>query len=156
MRRTPTLALFLCALALHASATAGDDAPPDDAVTFGGHHYRLVDEVEELSWDGARSSCEEQGGHLAVVTGAEEAAFIAELCNGRYMFLGASDAEEEGSWRWVDGSPWEYTNWMKGQPNDYTGSEDYLATYDGGAWVDVDGAGDGFWMPTGYICEWDR
>ena len=45
---------------------------------------------------------------------------------------------------------------MKGQPNDYSGSEDYLATYDGGEWVDVDHSGAGFWMPTGYICEWDR
>ena len=40
--------------------------------------------------------------------------------------------------------------------NDYTGAENYLATYDGGKWVDVDVSGDDFWMPTGYICEWDR
>jgi len=145
-----------CAFTAALASDAKPAAPPAGAAVHGGHHYLLVDEVEDLSWDSARTRCEQQGGHLAVVTDAEEAAFIAGLCDGRYMFLGASDADEEGRWSWVDGSDWEFTHWMKGQPNDYTGSEDYLATYDGGAWVDVDGSGDDFWMPTGYICEWDR
>jgi hypothetical protein len=45
---------------------------------------------------------------------------------------------------------------MKGQPNNYGGNEHCLATYDGGEWVDVADDGNGFWMPTGYICEWER
>ena len=153
-----TICAALLALATAAAGTDGaaDSALPADAVAFGGHHYELVDEVEALSWSGAKRSCEERGAHLAVVTDADEAAFIAALCDGRYMFLGASDAGTEGEWRWVDGSAWDYTNWMAGQPNDYSGAEDYLATYDDGAWVDVDAKGDDFWMPTGYICEWDR
>jgi hypothetical protein len=43
---------------------------------------------------------------------------------------------------------------MAGQPNDYGGSEDYLATYDDGEWVDVEHEGRAFWMPTGFLCEW--
>ena len=43
---------------------------------------------------------------------------------------------------------------MEGQPNNYGGDENYLATYDGGEWVDVAVSGDDFWMPTGFICEW--
>jgi len=93
---------------------------------------------------------------LAVVTDEEEAAFVAGLCDGRYMYLGATDRDEEGTWTWVDGTPWDYTNWMDGQPNDYNGEEDYLATYDDGEWVDVSVSGSGFWMPTGFICEWSR
>ena len=137
---------------------AGAEVPalPEGAVAFGDHHYTLVDEVEDLSWAGARDRCAADGGHLAVVTSAEEAQFIADLCDGRYMFLGASDEAEEGTWAWVDGTEWSFTHWMDGQPNDYTGEEDYLATYDGGQWVDVDASGSDFWMPTGYICEWDR
>ena len=121
---------------------------------FGGHHYLLVDDVEDLSWDKAKQQCEDWGAHLVVVTQAAEAAFIAKLCDERYMYLGASDAAEEGTWVWVDGSEWDFTHWHKGQPNDYAGGENYLATYDRGEWVDVDGSGDDFWMPTGYICEW--
>ena len=129
---------------------------PETAVEHGGHHYLLVDEVEDLSWSKARQECADRGAHLAIITTEAEAKFIAELCDGRYMYLGASDEAAEGVWRWIDGSPWRFTRWMKGQPNDYSGSEDYLATYDDGEWVDVDAKGDGFWMPTGYICQWDR
>lgn len=138
------------------SAPAGAGVPPAEAVAHGGHHYLIVDGVEDLSWDSARSACEAAGGHLAIVGDAEEAAFVAKLCDGRYMFLGASDAAEEGRWLWVDGTPLTFAHWMRGQPNDYTGSEDYLATYDEGEWVDVDASGDDFWMPTGYVCEWER
>ena len=139
-----------------AQTPPGPPPPPEDAVEFNSHHYRLVDEVENVSWTSARQACEADGAHLAVVTSIEEAGFIATLCDERYMYLGGSDQTEEGLWAWVDGTPWEFTHWMTGQPNDYSGSEDYLATYDGGEWVDVDHSGEDFWMPTGYICEWDR
>ena len=152
-----SLFVFGLAVALAAETTPpGPPPPPEDSVEFGGHHYRLVDKVEELSWTTARQTCKADGAHLVTIAGADEAAFIAKLCDDRYMYLGASDHEEEGVWKWVDGTPWEFTHWMSGQPNDYSGSEDYLATYDGGEWVDVDHAGEDFWMPSGYICEWDR
>ena len=147
--------LLLAALAL-SDTPPGPAPPPENAVEFNEHHYLLVDDVEDLSWTKARDTCAADGAHLAVITSTEEAEFIAGLCDDRYMYLGASDHEEEGTWAWVDGSPWEFTHWMRGQPNDYSGSEDYLATYDGGEWVDVDHSGTSFWMPTGYICEWDR
>ena len=43
-----------------------------------------------------------------------------------------------------------------GQPNNWSGDEHYLGTYDGGEWVDVWAEGDDFWMPTGFLCEWDE
>jgi len=51
--------------------------------------------------------------------------------------------------------PFLYTCWMSGQPKNHGGNENYLATYDKGEWVDVAAEGDGFWTPTGFICEWD-
>ena len=159
MRRHTVRALVLSTLLAGAvSAVAEDTAPPipGGAVEHAGHHYLVFDEVEDLSWSGGKTHCESLGGYLTVVTSEAEAAFIAGLCDGRYLFLGASDAEEEGNWVWVDGSPWEYTFWMDGQPNNYGGTEDYLATYSKGRWVDVEASGDDFWMPTGYICEWSR
>ena len=146
------------AVAGDATAAAGADAPsaiPATASSFGGHHYLVFDEVEDLSWQSAKLACEALGGHLAVITSKEEAEFINQLANGAYLFLGATDQEEEGTWVWIDGSEWSYTNWYPDQPNDYD-DEDYLATYDEGEWVDVDASGDAFWMPTGYICEWDQ
>ena len=160
MNAMPTRVLpALLAIALLPPASSADETLPPipaAAVAFAGHHYLLVDEVEDLSWDGARERCDGLGATLAVVTSAAEAEFVAGLCDGRYMYLGATDRETEGQWRWVDGSPWEFTFWMDGQPNDYGGTEDFLATYGKGRWVDVDGSGDDFWMPTGFICEWAR
>jgi hypothetical protein len=127
--------------------------PPDDAVRFEGHRYKVFE--EDLSWHEAKVACEARGGLLACIESAAEQAFIAELCDGRYLYLGATDEGEEGTWVWVNGSPWDFTAWLRGQPNNYFGTEHYLATYDEGKWVDVAAEGKGFWMPTGYICEWE-
>lgn len=136
-----------------ATATVADDAPPADATRFQGSAYAAFE--ADVSWHEARARCQEMGGHLAVIETAEEAEFIADFADGRYLFLGATDEETEGEWRWVNGAAWDYTNWLDGQPNNWN-DEDYLATYDGGEWVDVDAEGDEFWMPTGYVCEWDN
>jgi hypothetical protein len=127
---------------------------PADAAAFGGHWYKAYE--EDVSWHEARRRCEEMGGYLACIETAEEQAFIARLADGRYLSLGATDEAKEDTWVWVNGSPWDYTAWMGGQPNNWGGDEHYLATYDDGEWVDVAAEGDDFWMPTGFICEWER
>ena len=129
-------------------------ARPKDAVEFGGHWYKAFDECG--SWHEARKKCEKMGGYLACIETDEEQAFICRLADGRYLSLGATDECEEGTWVWVNGAKWDYTCWMGGQPNNYGGEEHYLATYDDGEWVDVAVEGDDFWMPTGFICEWEK
>lgn len=135
-------------------STAAVPRHPADAVAFGGHWYKAFD--NDTSWHAAMTNCAEAGGYLACIETESEQAFIAKLADGRYLSLGATDEESEGAWRWINGAPFKYQCWMEGQPNNYGGCEHYLATYDGGEWVDVADDGDGFWMPTGYICEWER
>ena len=36
---------------------------------------------------------------------------------GMATFVGASDADNEGTWKWGDGEPFTYTNWAKNEPN---------------------------------------
>lgn len=127
---------------------------PADAVQFKGHWYKVFD--EKLEWHEAKKRCETMGGYLACIETKEEQAFITKLADGRYLCLGATDEQKEDCWMWVNGAPFTYECWMSGQPNNYGGDENYLATYDGGDWVDVAAEGGGFWMPTGFICEWDR
>jgi hypothetical protein len=145
----------------------GETSPPADvqaltvpagqsaeAQFFQGHWYQAFG--RKVSWHEARRICEEMGGYLACIESDAEQRFVADLAGGRYLYLGATDEYREGSWEWINGEPVTYSCWMDGQPNNYGGNEHYLATYDEGMWVDVADEGEGFWMPTGFLCEWDR
>ena len=73
--------------------------------------------------------------------------------NGPAAFIGASDAAQEGVWRWVTGPEtgtnfWngaangsavtgQYANWATGEPNNSGGSENYAVIGGDGKWVDV-------------------
>ena len=59
--------------------------------------------MSQVSWSEARTACQcGQGGHLASVTSAEEAAAVAGLVTAN-TWLGGRDWPEEGSWGWTDG-----------------------------------------------------
>jgi hypothetical protein len=56
-----------------------------------------------LSWDDARQNCNDRGGgwDLATIHDAAVNAFLSELVSTE-AWVGASDAEVEGTWAWVD------------------------------------------------------
>ena len=39
-----------------------------------------------------------------------------------FLWLGGTDKDEEGTWKWSDGSPFEFTNWLWGEPNNWIGN----------------------------------
>ena len=127
---------------------------PADAVEFNGHWYHVFEEAG--TWHDAERRCRAMGGYLACIETREEQQFLACLAKGLYLWLGGTDERKEGEWHWVNGSPFSYTAWMDGQPNNWGGDENYLATYDCGEWQDAADEGKGAWMPTGFICEWER
>ena len=91
-------------------------------VSIGGPFLRH----EKKSWDDARADCKLHGGDLATPHSAAELAWLS----GPYddaIWLGGSDTAEEGTWRWIDGSPMDYTAWASGQPTDPDGQHDHLA-----------------------------
>lgn len=140
---------------------------PDTAVEFNGHYYQVYD--TPMTWDEAKAYCESLGGHLATITSAEENNFIKDLVSSgtkNVYWLGASDAEQEGVWKWVTSEPFEFTNWSYGEPNDdgeISTPEDYLEMYkSSGKWNDgeIDGDPNGYGGKCslanhGLICEWD-
>ncbi|WAR16579.1 CLC4M-like protein [Mya arenaria] len=76
--------------------------------------------TEELNWHDARNSCLNLGATLAVVTDEDEDEFVWKLIQTlehKFAWLGASDKDLEGSWRWVTGAEWNFTLWL----NDYVG-----------------------------------
>ena len=126
-----------------------------------------------VSWYEAKKKCEELGGHLLVISSAEEQAYInsyvkelhqAGKLTKRNIWLGATI--NNGVVTWVNGEKSSYTNWASGEPNNYGGVENCIMMYtplsEGnlGFWNDESGYGrdDGgaYTLSTmGYICEWD-
>ncbi len=148
---------------------------------YNGHTYALID--ERMSWDDAIAFCEKTGGHLVTITSQEENAFLMDKAfyttdNATYYpsgaWIGFSDAEEEGNWKWVTGEAVTYTNWVEPCPEDTDGNKDYAilvpvdsefftktgyAVYKAG-WHNIVGATKLNWGATSYecrelICEWD-
>ena len=155
------------------AASAEDRAKgEDEVVAYGGHTYALFD--EGVSWDNAKKSCEKRGGHLVCINDEKEQQFLQTLVAGGglpFYWIGLSDAEIEGTFKWVNGDPLTYTNWCQDQPDNWQGSEDSVmmpnrdvqfSKYDEwtnpfGTWNDMNSNGDRdhSLSEMGYICEWD-
>uniref|UniRef100_A0A8C6SS91 C-type lectin domain-containing protein n=1 Tax=Neogobius melanostomus TaxID=47308 RepID=A0A8C6SS91_9GOBI len=107
----------------------------------------------EQSWTMAEKSCNNLGGNLASIRNYWENVFISGLIDGP-AWLGGHDMVQDGVWMWTDGSPWDYTNWWHGEPNNYGGIEDGLE-------INAYGPADTFWNDNlssrkmGYICAYD-
>ncbi|KAJ0022148.1 hypothetical protein NQD34_009637, partial [Periophthalmus magnuspinnatus] len=55
------------------------------------------------TWEESRSYCQEYGGDLIVINSNEEQEFVKLYEDNKW--IGLSDRETEGVWKWVDGSP---------------------------------------------------
>ena len=115
------------------------------------HLYLYID--QSTTWHEARDTCASQGGYLVTIQDAGENGFVYQLLPDGISWLGATDEAEEGTWVWVSGEPWEYTNWAPGEPNNADkGGEHYLSiSYPEKSplWND---------LPLGelpFVCEWE-
>ncbi|KAM6467773.1 uncharacterized protein PHA67_023415 [Liasis olivaceus] len=88
-------------------------------------------------WEMARKKCADVDSHLLIINSKKEQDFVIQ--NVEYsIWLGLNDAEEEGTWRWVDGSPLEKGFWRQGEPSDSgTTGEDCAVLYKEGNWNDI-------------------
>ncbi len=103
------------------------DITPISETEYNGHKYILYN--GRVSWHMAKAFCERNGGHLVTITSENEQNIINELnADGRYLWLGASDTNQDGIWEWVTGEPFEYAYWLQGEPNYGSGIEMYLGT----------------------------
>ncbi|XP_045436839.1 C-type lectin domain family 4 member F isoform X2 [Pipistrellus kuhlii] len=75
------------------------------------------------SWQEAEESCVSHGAHLASVTSAEEKAYLTEFTQSSYYWIGLTDRHREGSWRWIDGTPFNDASskafWFPNQPDNW-------------------------------------
>jgi hypothetical protein len=107
---------------------------PEGAESFGGHHYMLY--ASAVSWEKAKAFSESVGGHLATITSQSEQDWIKKTFGASFeLWIGGSDADEEGTWRWITGEKWRYANWATAEPNNL-GLEHSLQMLRDGTWRD--------------------
>lgn len=105
--------------------------------SFNGAHYYMYKYHNNISWTQARFISEQLGGHLWVIDNAQEQAAVTsmvqqfpqwhgEAMNGAYL--------ENGQWKWVNGAPFNYTNWASGQANNGTANHIRVQFNWGGQW----------------------
>merc|ERR1711974_170484 len=97
------------------------------------------------TWAEAEKFCNAKNCHLASVTSPEIHDYIQSKVNPKnilsFFWIGGTDKEEEGEWKWTDGSDWNYEKWATQpiqQPDDKHSNEDCLQIY----WNDSNGWND--------------
>lgn len=101
-----------------------------DGQEVGGGAFSVV--RGRMTWEQARVDAVARGGMLAGFANVGEwnralaelgAAALYEIDG---LWIGATDRETEGAWKWVDGAPVTFANWAEGEPDNLNDS-DYAA-----------------------------
>ena len=104
------------------------------------HYYRLT---TATTWSEAQAFAEINGAHLTAINDAAEEEWLDDIFNNstsrRFadMWIGYTDAAEEGVWRWTNGDSVTHSNWFSGQPDS-----------SGGAGYEEDGAAMNYFRET--------
>ena len=72
-------------------------------------------------WNDAEQICRGKGGHLASVTSSAANEYIlrelAKRASAEELWIGGTDEELEGTWKWTDGSAWGFSFWDEDRPS---------------------------------------
>ena len=133
---------------------------PTSWIAFEGSCYKHF--THNKTWTNAKAVCNAKGAQLVKIEAADENDFIKKefFANEGDFWIGLTDVETEGDWRWSDGCKLTgYTNWKAGQPNNIKKSQHCGAikkehfnnrTYDG-EWHD-----NACYVRKQFICEMYR
>ncbi|XP_066984550.1 hepatic lectin-like isoform X2 [Macrobrachium rosenbergii] len=76
------------------------------------------------TWEESRQKCIALNSDLVKITHDDEYNFLRDLAKGHHTYIGLSDLQEEGTYRWVaDGTVHQIVEswWRKGEPNNCNG-----------------------------------
>ncbi|NXX44081.1 MRC1 protein, partial [Tricholaema leucomelas] len=89
----------------------------------------------------AKKICEENKGYLATVTDRYEQAFLTSVIGfnpAKYFWIGLSDVEEQGTFRWASGDAVTFTHWNIGMPGMEPGCVAMVTGTSAGLWDILD------------------
>ncbi|XP_077327876.1 C-type lectin domain family 10 member A-like [Lithobates pipiens] len=74
---------------------------------------------DSIPWNASKKECENKEAHLVVINGEAEMKFLHGIANEQTFWIGLT--EEDGTWRWVDGTSYDITPkfWGETQPDDW-------------------------------------
>ncbi|HAM70678.1 MAG TPA: hypothetical protein DCM86_03445, partial [Verrucomicrobiales bacterium] len=137
VRQLPLLAASLLAtLPLRAAQDTDHDGLSDDWERGVGR-YEIV--PGSFTWQEAKADAELRGGHLATIVSdlewSDMKGVLGTALYGKNLWLGGTDEGTEGTWRWITGEPWKFSNWRLGEPGN-------------------DSLGNGMGVPENYLMIW--
>ncbi|XP_042225734.1 macrophage mannose receptor 1-like isoform X2 [Homarus americanus] len=95
------------------------------------HCYKIVSGADLHTWGDSHLQCRKDGGELLSVHTLEENAWIESKISSMSStsFWTGGQALMDSGFGWVDGTPFDFDNWAKGEPNNDMGAEDCVAMY---------------------------
>lgn len=103
------------------------------------------------NWDDAHKQAADEDAHLVTINSESEQIWLEAIFKRGPIWIGLTDIETEGEWKWDTGEPLIYTNWIDEElhPNDLEDSEKNYAiiSYREGKWEAV-GRGHSAWRST--------
>jgi len=101
--------------------------PSERILEFDGHTYKFI--PTKKSWTKAKTESEKLGGYLVCINSEREQKFLTDLVtiDNKVLptWIGLTDEQSEGEFRWVNGEAVQYQNWLPNQPDniDHYGSK---------------------------------
>jgi len=84
----------------------------------------------KADWEGARQICQMEGGQLAVITSERSQGRIGSRFGKLPEFwIGATDIEREGQFRWVNGQGLGFARWYRSQPSKSYPNNEHCVTF---------------------------
>ncbi|KAK2840183.1 hypothetical protein Q5P01_013923 [Channa striata] len=87
---------------------------PAEWTIFSSSCYFLSSQSD--SWTNARRDCQNKGADLVLIESLKEQEFLSGFTS-ESAWIGLSDRDEEGTWKWIDGTTMTFGYWDVEEPN---------------------------------------
>ncbi|XP_020792837.1 C-type lectin-like [Boleophthalmus pectinirostris] len=85
--------------------------------------YYISPKGTSKTWTASKRDCESRGGRLVIIKSRSKLELLSLFHLN--IWVGLSDREKEGTWKWLDGTGLEGSAfWLEGEPNDDNQNED--------------------------------